>query len=280
MTARPFALHLFSAALLLVAPGLHAQTEQSAATAHRLMVRSGLAVQLRNVTDQVAGDIRQNMANFDQSSVERLVESARQAYKPEVLQQDITARVAKKLTLGDMKVALAWLDTDVGARITRAEEAASGSMDATRLAEFAHRMQTKPLPAERQKLISDLIAATGAVRVAASVAETMALGIALGMDSLQPQERRVGEARLRAHMRQAMPADKLQAVFAQQLPISYAYTYREISDADLAAYLGFLRGATGKRYQEGMNAAFTEGLARASMQLGEFTGTRQRQTAL
>ena len=108
----------------------------------------------------------------------------------------------------------------------------------------------------------------------------MALGIALGMDSLQPQERRVGEARIRAHMRQALPADKLQALFAQQLPISYAYTYREISDADLAAYAGFLRGATGKRYQEGMNAAFMEGIARASMQLGDLAGTRQRQTAL
>jgi hypothetical protein len=118
------------------------------------------------------------------------------------------------------------------------------------------------------------------VRVAASVAESMALGIALGMDALQPRERRVGEARIRAHMRQALPADKLQALFAQQLPLSYAYTYREISDADLAAYVAFLRGATGKRYQEGMNAAFMEGIARASLRFGDFAATRERQTAL
>jgi hypothetical protein len=220
------------------------------------------------------------MANVDQSTVERLAEAARQAFRPEALQQDITVRVAKKLTVGEMQAALAWLDTDAGARITRAEEAASGASDATRLAQYAQQLQTKPLPPERRKLIADVISATGAVRVAASVAENMALGIALGMDSLQPQERRVGEARMRAHMRQAMPADKLQALFAQQLPVSFAYTYREVSDADLAAYVAFLRGATGKRYQEGMNAAFMEAIARASIQIGDFTAARQRQTAL
>lgn len=280
MTATKSALQLLSAALILIAPAPYAQDDASTATAKRLMVSSGLAVQLRGVTGQIVGDIRQNMANVDQSTVERLAEAARQAFRPEALQQDITVRVAKKLTVGEMQAALAWLDTDAGARITRAEEAASGASDATRLAQYAQQLQTKPLPPERRKLIADVISATGAVRVAASVAENMALGIALGMDSLQPQERRVGEARMRAHMRQAMPADKLQALFAQQLPVSFAYTYREVSDADLAAYVAFLRGATGKRYQEGMNAAFMEAIARASIQIGDFTAARQRQTGL
>ena len=153
-----------------------------------------------------------------------------------MLQQDITARVAKKLTVGDMKVALAWLDTDVGARITRAEEAASGSMDATRLAELLTAYnEAASGRAPEAHLRSDRGHRRGARR--GPVAETMALGIALGMDSLQPQERRVGQQGCGPIL--AMPADKLQAVFAQQLPISYAYTYREISDADLAAYVGF-----------------------------------------
>ena len=97
-----------------------------------------------------------------------------------------------------MKAALA-LETDAGARITRAEEIASVSHDATGLAKFAEGLQGKPLPAQRQKLISDLMSATGAVRTAATAAETMAFGIAYGVDSLQPRERRIGEARIRAH---------------------------------------------------------------------------------
>lgn len=280
MTARTSALHLFAATLVVLAPGLHAQTDQSTATVEQLVLRSGLAVQLRGFTEQIVNDIRHNAVTIDQNTVDRLVDSARQAFRPEVLQRDITARVAKKLTVGDMNAALAWLDTDAGARITRAEEVASVSHDATALGKFAEGLQGKPLPAQRQKLISDLMSATGAVRTAASAAETMAFGIAYGVDSLQPRERRLGQERIRAHIRQAMPADKMQTLFAQQLPVMYAYTYREIPDAELAGYLTFLRGPAGKRYQDAMNAAFMEGLARASVQRGELAAMRTRQTAL
>jgi hypothetical protein len=41
-----------------------------------------------------------------------------------------------------------------------------------------------------------------------------------------------------------------------------------------------MSASAGKRYQDGMNAAFMEGLSRASMQMGELAGARQRQTAL
>lgn len=280
MKTKTAVVNLFAIGVMLLAPVAHAQSDESAATAHRLMIRSGLSVQLRGFTDQIVGEIQQGAANLDASVVAILVDAAKEAFRPELLQQDITARIAKKLTVGDMKAALAWLETDLGGRVTRAEELASASLDMERLAAYAEGLKTKPLDAKREKAISDLISATGAMRSAATVMETTALGVALGMDSLQPRERRVGEATLRARIRQAMPPEKLQAAFAQRLPVTFAYTYREVSEADLAAYVGFLRGVAGKRYQEGMNAAFIEGLGRASVQLGELAGQRQRQTAL
>lgn len=264
---------------MLIAAGAHAQADDSAATAHRLMIRSGLSVQLRGFTDQLGDSIRQNAGNLDASVVANLVDAANQAFRPDALQLDITARVAKKLTVGDMKAALTWLETDAGGRVTRAEEA-SVSLDMERMSAYAEGLKTKPLPAKREKLISELMSVTGAARNAAAVAETMALGVALGMDSLQPRERRVGEATLRARVREAMPPEKMQALFGQQLPVTFAYIFRDTSDADLAAYAGFLKGVAGKRYQEAINAALLEGLARASVQVGEIAGQRQRQTTL
>jgi hypothetical protein len=279
MKANTSAAGLLLVAAALLAPAAQAQSDEAAATAHRLMIRSGLSVQLRGFSDQVVGDIKQNGAQLDANVVASLVDAAKEAFRPEALQQDITARVAKKLTVGDMKAALAWLETNVGVRLTRAEELASAA-DAERVSAFAEGLKAKPLGAKREKLIAELIAATGAVRTAAGAAETMALGVALGMDSLQPQERRVGEATLRARIRLAMPPEKMHAVFGQVLPVSFAYTYREVSDADLAAYIGFLKTAGGKRYHDGMNAAFMEGLGRAAVQVGELAGQRQRKTAL
>lgn len=279
MKTKIVAVHLFSVAAMLIAAGAHAQADDSAATAHRLMIRSGLSVQLRGFTDQLGDSIRQNAGNLDASVVANLVDAANQAFRPDALQLDITARVAKKLTVGDMKAALTWLETDAGGRVTRAEEA-SVSLDMERMSAYAEGLKTKPLPAKREKLISELMSVTGAARNAAAVAETMALGVALGMDSLQPRERRVGEATLRARVREAMPPEKMQALFGQQLPVTFAYIFRDTSDADLAAYAGFLKGVAGKRYQEAINAALLEGLARASVQVGEIAGQRQRQTTL
>jgi hypothetical protein len=278
--AKTSAIRLFSIAVMLLAPAAHAQSDESAAMAHRLMIRSGLSVQLRGFSDQIVGDIRLNAARLDERMVAALVDAAKEAFRPDVLQQDMTARIAKKLTVGDMKAALAWLETDAGKRVTRAEELASASFDAERIRGYAEGLKTKPVAAKRQTLISEMMAATGAVRAAAATAETMALGVAIGMDSLQPRERRLGEAGLRARIREAMPPEKIQAAFAQQLPVMYAYMYRDVSDADLGGYVGFLKGVAGKRYQDGMNAAFIEGLGRASVQVGELTGQRQRQTAL
>ena len=183
--------------------------------------------------------------------------------------------MAKKLTVGDMKAALAWLETDAGAH-PRAEEVASTSHDMQGLSKFAEGLRGKPLPAQRERLISDLIWATGAVRTAATAAETMAFGIAYGLDSLQPRERRMGEARVRGNIRDAMPADKMQGLFAQQLPLMYAYAYREIPDADLARYLNFLKGLD-RQALPGRDERRLHGRAlRASIQMGELAGARQR----
>ena len=282
MNVKSNAVRLFSIAAVLLGPAAYAQSQpdEAAATAHRLMVRSGLSVQLRGFSDQVAADIRNNAANADPQLIAALAEAAREAFRAELLQEDMTARIAKKLTVSDMKAALVWLETEPGKRVTRAEENDSISMDAERIGAYVEGLKTSPLSADRQKLIAELISVTGSVRVAMATTEAMALGVAVGMDALQPQEHRVGEATLRARIRQAMPPEKMQAAFAQQMPLLHAYTYRNTSDADLAGYVGFLKSVAGKRYQDQISAAFVEGLGRASVRVGELAAQRQRQTKL
>ena len=272
-----------SLAVFLAAPAhaqsKNAQPDEATATAQRLIVRSGVAVQLRGFTGQIESEIRQNPAGLDDKMVNILVDAARQAFRPESLQEDITGRVAKKLTVADMKTALVWLDSAAGRRITQAEELGS-SFDAQGFQAYAEQLKDQPVSARRQKLISELIAVSDAVKALAASQEAMALGVALGMDSLQPRERRAGEAALRGRIRELMPPEKVQAMFAEQLPGLFAYTYRGISDADLGGYVRFLRTVSGRRYQDAMNASFLEGLERASVRVGELAAQRQRQTSI
>lgn len=265
---------------VLLAPLAYAQSDETSATAHRLVVRSGLSVQLRGFTGQVEAGIQQNQVGLDDKMVRVLMDAAKEAFRPEVLEEDMTGRVARKLTVGDMKIALAWLESDAGRRVTQAEELSSTSFDPASFQAYAEQVKAKPVAARRQKLIAELISATDAVKAAATSQESIALGVALGMDSLQPRERRIGESALRGSLRQMMPPEKVQAVFAAQLPGLYAYTYRELSDKDLDSYVAFLKSVGGKRYQDAMTAAFLEGLGRASVKVGELAAQRQRQTAM
>jgi hypothetical protein len=274
------AVRLFSVLAMALAPMAYAQPEEAAVTAHRLMIRSGLSVQLRGFTAHIQREIKQNPAGLDEKMVAALSDAAKEAFRADLLQEDMTARVAKKITVGDMKAALTWLDTDAGQRVTLAEELSSAAFDQKRFLEYTEDLNAKPLLNKRKKLMSELVSATNAVRAVAATQEAIALGIAIGMDSLQPKERRVGEAALRGRVREMMQPEKLQAALAQQLPVLFAYEYREVSDDDLAGYVGFLKTAAGKRYQDGMTGAFIEGLGRAAVQVGELAGQRQRQTAM
>jgi len=262
------------------APMVHAQSDDARAMAHQLMVRSGMSVQLRGFTAQVEAETKKNATNLDEKMVTALVASGKEAFRADLLEEDITARLIKKLTVGDMKGALAWLETDTGRRLTQAEEVASATFDERGLLEYAETLKAKPLGLKRTKLISEVISASNAVRAYAAMIEAITLGVAIGLDTLQPADRRQGEARLRAKMLERMPPDKVQAGLAQQLPIVFALMYRDISDADLAGYVGFLKSVSGKRYGDGMTGAFTEGVRQASIRVGELVGQRQRNTAM
>ena len=271
---------LLSALTVWLVPVAQAQSDEAGATAHRLMIRSGLSVQLRGFAAQIENEIKQNPAKLDGQMIAALAAAAKEAFRAELLQEDMTRRIAKKLTVADMKTALAWLETAIGRRITLAEELASAALDARSLGAYLERVKATPLPEKRKGLVAELVSVTQAVRSAAATQEAMALGVALGMDSMQPREKRVGEAALRARLRQAMPPDQVQAALAQQLPVIYAYTYRDVTDADLSAYVAFLKSVGGRRYHDGMTGAFIEGLGRASVQVGELAAQRQHKTAL
>lgn len=277
MKAIAAALSLFC--VLAQAPAAFAE-DDAGAIAHRLMIRSGLSVQLRSLPGQMEADIKRARSKVDGKLIAALVSASAVAFQPDLLQSDMTAALGKKLTVPEMNAALVWLESPAGQRVTRAEELASAAFDEQHLAAYTRSLGKRPLPAARREMLSSLVTTTNAIQSALAVQEAMALGVAVGMDTLQPPERRQGEARLRQRVRQMIPADKVQAALAQELPLVYAYTYRNVSDADLRDYVRFLESAAGRRYQDGMTAAFVEGLGRASLRVGELVAQQQRQIGI
>src|SRR5436190_13944574 len=185
-----------------------AQDDASLRTAERLMQSSRLAVQMRGLPAQMEADFKQSGAVLDQKLMEALLAAARTSFQPEMLEVDITARVAKKLTIADMNAALAWLESPAGQRITRAEELGSTEFDASRYARYVESLREKRLAEQRGQMLAAIVTATNGAEAALATQEAIALGVAVGMDTLQPAERRLGEATLRVRVRQTVRSEQ------------------------------------------------------------------------
>jgi len=260
----------FAAALciaLAAQPAL-AQSPEALDTAQLLVVRSGLAVQLRGVVAQMKSGMEQQRGKASDELVLKLVEAAEEAFRPELLQDAIARDVARRLQVEDMKAALAWLGTDLGRRITLAEEAASNTDDEA-IARYMQRLkETKPTAA-RVSLINEVIEATYAEDLAVRSMQAMALGVALGMDSTLPRERRLGMARIEKEVNAALPKEKVKQELRATMAATSLYAYRELPDDDLRRYVEFLRSPGGKRYSDEMTQALMDALVRASVRLGQ-----------
>ncbi|HKX37568.1 MAG TPA: hypothetical protein VJN20_02820, partial [Burkholderiales bacterium] len=244
--------------------------------ARRLVVRSGLAVQLRAVPKGFEQQIAQLRGQIPDTVYASLQRAGKEAFRPEGLQAEIERSLPEKLKLAEMQKALAWLETQAGRRVTLAEEASSATLDEASLKKYAEQSKGKPVSARRRQLLQDLITATAAVDSTANLIEATSLGVAIGMESTQPVQKRAGVAALRAQIQKAMPRDELKKTLAASLPGIYAYTYREVSEADLAAYLAFLRGADGKKYNDAMVEAFSQALVAASVRMGQLVDQTEK----
>ena len=270
---------VYPAVLLAALAGAEpAQAQEDAASAaRRLVVRSGLAVQLRSVPRGFEQQITQLRGQIPDAIHASLARAGKEAFRAEGLQAEIERSLPEKLKLAEMQKALAWLETPAGRRVTLAEEASSSTLDDASLKKYAEQSKGKPISARRKQLLQDLVAATGALDSTANLIEATSLGVAIGMDSTQPVQKRAGVAALRAQIQKVMPREELKKTLAASLPGIYAYTYREVSEADLAAYLAFLRGTDGRKYNDAMVEAFSQAVVAASVRMGQLvdqTGKR------
>jgi len=251
-----------------------AQAQDAASLAQRLVERSGLAVQLQSTPKYFEEQIAALRGKVPDPFLLALAEAGREAYRPQAMAQDIAKTLAETMQPQEMERVIAWLETGVGRRVTAAEESASGAMNEEALQSYAEQAKAKPPGAQRQKLIQDIIEVTNGLEFGARLLEGMALGVAIGMDSTQPVQNRVGAALLRKRIEAAMPRDQVKAQLRAAMPAMMSYTYREVSDADLTAYVAFLRSADGKRANDAITEAFTGAMVSASLRLGQLVDQR------
>jgi hypothetical protein len=252
-----------------------AQAQTPLELAERLYERAAMAEQIRPIAAQFTEGLEEYRGKIPDPVIADIAEAARKIFAEEALRAEIVAAIAQKMKPEDMVRTLDWLDGLTGRRVTLAEASSASSANAQNVRAYAESRKKKPPNPKRDAAIADLIRATGAVELGASLIEAIALGIAVGTDATEPVEKRIGLPGLRARLRAAMPPEKVREAMGATLPPMYAYIYREVSDADLAAYVKFSASPLGRRYNEAASGALTGALAGASVRVGEMLPAAQ-----
>jgi len=257
------------AGLMVFAPPGRAQSTEALDLANRLFDRAGLAVQLGSLPAQFEEGLSQSRGKVPDEMIAAAADAGKKAFALAPLREEIVSTLAAKFPAADMKGVLGWLDGKIGRRMTLAEENAAGNVTQQNMQAYFESEKLKPANPKRAALITDLMEATNAVESGARLFEALTLGVMVGMDSGQPVEKQLGVPNLRARMRAALPPDKLRANMSAAVPAIYSFTYRGVSDGDLAAYVKFSKSALGSRYNQTVMEALTAALARASVRVGE-----------
>jgi len=264
----PRSSHGLAVLLVFLAGVAFAGTKPGGEPLDALIQRSGLDAQLTHFEASMQRGITEAHATQRQlasEDVNRLRKAVASAYSASSLRPVLRAELAKTLTRAEISAALAWLDSPTGRKLTALEEKAS-TPEAQRRLETASRGSAPPVAAARARILHDLITATHAAEVGASLLIETAAGVTEGAALFTPGDPRAAVAAARRELE----SRRGEVVAAMREPsfIAFALVYAEATDAELAALLRFATSPAGTRYHTVSARAFASTLAQAAKRLG------------
>ena len=162
---------------------------------------------------------------------------------------------------------LPWLRSPVARKITQAENDALSPEAQAGLLVYAQNMQQNQPPQERVVIIEEFIEAADMVDNAINIAMELFEGITASMNSAFPEENRIDQSRIRSLVERIRPTIEKQ--MEQNIRVSTYYTYRDISNEEISAYIDFLDSESGSQFNKIGTQAITQVLVDYFSEVGK-----------
>ena len=244
----------------------HAEVDSKEAVTQQLMELSGMEKQVGQMAGLATAGLAMYQGKLPAEIYDILNRALIEAYDPSKMRQIVFTHIDQNLASKDMRVALNWLRSDLGRKITALEEASSAPNALEKMSDYAKNLHSNPPPKSRLNLIRRLDSATHSSEIGSKLIETSMLGLMGGLEAMQPKERQMGKEQLEQSVAAQRPA--LQKSFQEQATSSFLYTYQSLSNAELKRYVSFLE-TSGKTYQTVASAALQKALMSASDDLAK-----------
>ena len=266
---------LLGAALLIGAGQALAAERISTETAAAIADKSGVSQQLADFGPSMRAGITTNpelASKMTEAQLGTLLKAFEAAYAPSRLAADINAELVRILKPAAAKDALAWLESDLGTRITALENGATElANDPDKMA--AAQKLLERLPPRRAERYIALMKATGADESGAQIVLNSSLGMAYGASATLGSTTPDLDA-----LRKELEANRPQMVEAlgNTYIVMFASVYQDIAETDLDKYLAFAESPSGKAYHKAITVALDVALTNAAKEAGRQIGEAGR----
>jgi hypothetical protein len=273
----------FGCALLLSATaGIHAaRSAVDIETAAKVYQDAAMREQVRASLGTMPAHIRQlfsadTAVQLSASQMNAVTEAAKRGFRIDVFEAPALSALAANLDGATVKKIDAFLEGDLGRRMVAAD-LATALLDEPTIAKIMSGDITAPSTRGRDQLYDKLEHASrsteSTVEIFLSMGQAVAIGTAVGAGrdkaAVGESARKSGEAG-RVAMEENM---------REPLRRYMAYSYRDLSDADLKHLLSFLQSAPGKRYVSAYIASLGAGYDAMGRRCGEHLGESLRELA-
>ncbi len=271
---------LWTVLLFLLTNIAYAQNPNDAIL-QELYLKSGMQKQVEQVPLIIRASFDQVAAGDDQiqklpanlvSSMKRL---APEAFNPKSLKNIVLAELKAKLMDSEVKEVLKWLDSPIGIKITRLEEAASTPEAFNEMQQYVSQLQKAPPSPQRLEILRNLDSAVKGNENAVDIAINTQIAITLAIMATFPLEQQRPLDDVAREMEKNRPA--IEAEVRAQGFISMLYAYRSLTEEEIKRYTNFLTSPAGSKYQSVATAAFKKAFLEGSVKWGKAIGQAIKQ---
>lgn len=264
--------------LILLAPGLAFAGKASDKSVNQLMSISGISKQVEQLPAAVVGGLQQAQQQgspIPQKEFNDLAGAMKSAFAPKAINNTIKAEVKKQLTDKDAKQLLSWYNSELGKKITKAEEKASSPEAAQQMAAQAQALMADQERVQLASKIAGLVnAADMAVDLQKHTSKAVFGAISAAMNPGQKIDMSAIEAQLAANEPQ------IRANMQQLIVLSLLYSHQELSSKEIQQYLKFLEQPATKKFNnavvKAMGVALTHSVDKMAKAMADIAKTAKK----
>jgi hypothetical protein len=241
-----------------------------------LMQKSGLNKQIEQIPLMMQAGIAQADQNqpsrkMTQKEMSDLNSMVAAAFNAKAMSAAVQKQIGSDLAVKDIRAALAWLSSPLGEKITRLEEDSSTPAAYAEMQAMADTLTKNTARAAQLKKLDRAVKATES---GVNVALNMQISMLIATSSVMPRDKRPSADEITVQVNKN--SAQMRSMVEQDTLLSFLYTYRTLTDAEVDRYIAFAESESGRKYSAVTTKGVSDAIVQASRTLGSMLGQNMK----